>query len=111
MLVIANKELSGLTEESESMDLDFLITTAPLTIIREIILGVYKIKLSNIDALTTDPASVITTLPEDDAFLAAKNIFLYTPDENRILCWLYVPIFTLHHPYTLLWIIGSISSI
>lgn len=86
MLVVANKELESLKEESQSMDLDFLITTAPLTIIREIILGVYKIKLSNIDALSSDPDSVVSTMQEGDAFLAAKNIFLYTPAENRILC-------------------------
>jgi hypothetical protein len=77
--VIANKELGALTEDSSSMDLDFIVMTAPFSLIREIILGVYQIKLSNIDAISKNPESVISTLAEADAFAAAKNIFLNTP--------------------------------
>lgn len=68
------------------MDLDFILMTTPSSLIREIILGVYKINLSNISALARDPESVVTTMEEGDAFQAAKNIFVNTPQERRILC-------------------------
>jgi hypothetical protein len=36
--------------------------TSPAGIIREIIIGTYKVQLSNLDALSTDPDRVITKL-------------------------------------------------
>jgi hypothetical protein len=79
LLVIANRELEALTDSSTTMDLDFLVSTFPNSPIREIILGVYKINLANLDAISKTPDEVITTLAEGDAFQAAKNIFLNTP--------------------------------
>jgi hypothetical protein len=34
-------------------------------------------------------------MTDSDAFAAAKNLFLYTPESNRILCWLYIPFYTI----------------
>ena len=68
------------------MDLDFLIVATPFSLIREILLGTYKINLSNIDAILTNPAGVVSQMTDRDAFAAAKNLFLYTPESNRILC-------------------------
>jgi hypothetical protein len=79
MLVIANKELADLNEDSTVMDLDFLIVATPFSLIREILLGTYKIKLSNIDAISTNPDDVVSKMTDSDAFAAAKNLFLYTP--------------------------------
>lgn len=86
MIVIANKELSALTDDSKQMDLDFLVMTTPTSLIRQLLLGAYQINLSNVDALTKDPDSVIQKLNDTDAFQAAKNLFLNTPKESRILC-------------------------
>ena len=66
----------------------------PFSLIREIFLGTYKVKASNIDAILTNPDDVVSQMNDSDAFAAAKNLFLYNPESNRILCWLYISFYT-----------------
>ena len=65
------------------MDLDFLIVATPFSLIREILLGTYKINLSNIDAILTNPAGVVSQMTDNDAFAAAKifSFILRNPTE------------------------------
>ena len=84
--ILCNAELSDLREDSKTIHADFLLTASTRGSIRNRIIGTYKIDLSKLELLDSEPDEVLDELSEEDVFTACKNIYLSTPVDSRILC-------------------------